>query len=93
MFWEYIVPDSVESYPADHVPVSTDGLPDGVEPADPSVSPKYFEDYCSLGTEPGSVKSDSRPAWVQDLGASAEREGRAQSKEGLMGWFRDLDYI
>ncbi|WP_058828914.1 phosphoadenosine phosphosulfate reductase family protein [Haloferax sp. Q22] len=92
-FWNYIVPDSVEGYPAGRVPASIDDLPDGVEPADLPVSPKYFEGYRSLGTESGSAKSDDRPAWVQDLGASAEREGRAQDKEDLMGRLRDLGYM
>ncbi|WEL25349.1 phosphoadenosine phosphosulfate reductase family protein [Haloferax volcanii] len=92
-FWEYIVPDSVEGYPVDHVPETSDDLPDGVEPADLPVSPKYFEGYRSLGTESGSAKSDDRPAWAQDLGASAEREGRAQDKEDLMGRLRDLGYM
>ncbi|WP_049968317.1 phosphoadenosine phosphosulfate reductase family protein [Haloferax prahovense] len=92
-FWNYIVPDSVEGYPAGHVPETSADLPEGVEPADLPVSPKYFEGYRSLGTESGSAKSDDRPAWVQDLGASAEREGRAQDKEDLMGRLRDLGYM
>ena len=92
-FWEFIVPDAAPGYPVGHVPESTDDLPEGVAATDIPVSPKYFEGFRSLGTESGSAKSDDRPAWVQDLGASTEREGRAQDKEDLMGRLRDLGYM
>ncbi|KAB1196695.1 MULTISPECIES: phosphoadenosine phosphosulfate reductase family protein [Haloferax] len=92
-FWNYIVPDAVDGYPVGYVPQSTDDLPEGTQPADLPVSPKYFEGFRSLGTESGSAKSDDRPAWVQDLAASKEREGRAQDKEDLMGRLRDLGYM
>ncbi|WP_416839270.1 phosphoadenosine phosphosulfate reductase family protein [Haloferax sp. DFSO52] len=92
-FWNYIVPDAVEGYPVGYVPQSTDDLPEGVDPSDLPVSPKYFEGFRSLGTESGSAKSDDRPAWVQDLAASKERAGRAQDKEDLMGRLRDLGYM
>jgi len=45
------------------------------------------EDFACLGASPG----DEIP--VSDLGASAEREGRAQDKEDLMGRLRDLGYV
>ncbi|ELZ85685.1 sulfate adenylyltransferase subunit 2 [Haloferax elongans ATCC BAA-1513] len=92
-FWNYIVPDSVDGYPVGHVPKTSDDLPEGITPSDLPVSPKYFEGYRSLGTESGSAKTEDRPAWVQDLGASKEREGRAQDKEDLMGRLRDLGYM
>ncbi|KAB1194698.1 phosphoadenosine phosphosulfate reductase family protein [Haloferax sp. MBLA0076] len=92
-FWNYVVPDAVDGYPVGHVPQSYDDLPEGVEPTDLPVSPKYFEGYRSLGTESGSTKADDRPAWVQDLAASKEREGRAQDKENLMARLRDLGYM
>ncbi|SEK55438.1 phosphoadenosine phosphosulfate reductase family protein [Haloferax larsenii] len=92
-FWNYIVPDSVDGYPVGHVPETSDDLPEGIAPSDLPVSPKYFEGYRSLGTESGSAKTEDRPAWVQDLGASKEREGRAQDKEDLMGRLRDLGYM
>ncbi|AFK18801.1 sulfate adenylyltransferase [Haloferax mediterranei ATCC 33500] len=57
------------------------------------MSPKYFEGYRSLGTESGSAKSDDRPAWVQDIGASKERESRVQDKENLMERLRDSGYM
>ncbi len=92
-FWNFIVPDTVEGYPAGHVPESRDDLPEGVEAEDLPVSPKYFEGFRSLGTESGSGKSDDRPAWLQDLDNTTEREGRAQDKENIMGRLRDLGYM
>jgi phosphoadenosine phosphosulfate reductase len=92
-FWDLVVPDAVEGYPAGHVPSSAADLPAGVDPSDLPVSPKYFEGFRSLGTESGSAKTDDRPAWAQDLDASAERAGRAQDKEGLMERLRDLGYM
>ena len=92
-FWNAIVPDTVEGYPAGHVPESTDDLPNGLTAEDIPVSPKYFEGFRSLGTESGSGKSSERPAWLQDLEGSTEREGRAQDKEGLMERLRDLGYM
>jgi phosphoadenosine phosphosulfate reductase len=92
-FWRFVVPDAVEGYPAGHVPSSADDLPTGIEPSDLPVSPKYFEGFRSLGTESGSAKAGDRPAWAQDLDASAERAGRAQDKEGLMERLRDLGYM
>ncbi|WP_380679175.1 phosphoadenosine phosphosulfate reductase family protein [Salinigranum sp. GCM10025319] len=92
-FWEFVVPDSVEGYPAGHVPESRDDLPDGIEMEDIPVPEKYFEGFRSLGTETGSEKSDDRPAWVQDLEHTTERAGRAQDKENLMERLRDLGYM
>ncbi|XVH30896.1 phosphoadenosine phosphosulfate reductase family protein [Haloferacaceae archaeon DSL9] len=92
-FWHFVVPDTVEDYPEGYVPESTDDLPDGVEPEDIPVSPKYFEGFRSLGTESGSAKSDNRPAWLQDLEGTTEREGRAQDKENIMERLRDLGYM
>ena len=92
-FWNFVVPDAVEDYPAGHVPEGTDDLPEGITAEDIPVSPKYFEGFRSLGTESGSGKSDDRPAWLQDLEGTTEREGRAQDKEGLMERLRDLGYM
>jgi phosphoadenosine phosphosulfate reductase len=92
-FWEYLVPDVVEGYPAGYVPAGRDDLPDGIEASDLPVSPKYFEGYRSLGTESGSGQSNADPAWLQNLAASAERAGRAQDKENLMERLRDLGYM
>jgi phosphoadenosine phosphosulfate reductase len=92
-FWHFVVPDAVDGYPAGHVPQSRDNLPEGVAVADIPVPEKYFEGFRSLGTETGSEKSDSRPAWVQDLKNTTERAGRAQDKENLMERLRDLGYM
>jgi phosphoadenosine phosphosulfate reductase len=92
-FWEYIVPDAVEGYPAGHVPQSAADLPEGITPEDLPVSPKYWEGFRSLGTESGSARSAEEPAWLQDLDGTTEREGRAQDKENLMERLRDLGYM
>jgi phosphoadenosine phosphosulfate reductase len=92
-FWQFVVPDSVEGYPAGHVPQSRADLPDGVAIEDVPVPEKYFEGFRSLGTETGSEKSDDRPAWIQDLENTTERAGRAQDKENLMERLRDLGYM
>jgi len=92
-FWSYLVPDTVPGFPAGYVPSGADDLPDDLDPADLPVSPKYFEGFRSLGTESGSGTSGDRPAWLQDLDGTAERAGRAQDKEDLMGRLRDLGYM
>jgi phosphoadenosine phosphosulfate reductase len=91
--WGFVVPDTVEAYPAGYVPQTIDDLPDDVDPEDVPVSPKYFEGFRSLGTQEGSAKSSDDPAWLQDLDATTEREGRAQDKENLMERLRDLGYM
>jgi phosphoadenosine phosphosulfate reductase len=83
----------VDDYPAGHVPTGVDDLPAGIDADDLPVSPKYWEGFRSLGTESGSAKSSDDPAWLQDFGAVAERAGRAQDKEDLMGRLRDLGYM
>ncbi|WP_336362782.1 phosphoadenosine phosphosulfate reductase family protein [Halalkalicoccus salilacus] len=93
-FWYVVVPETVEGYPEEgHVPRNYDDLPEGITREDLPVSPKYFEGFRSLGSEHGSAKSDDRPAWLQDLDNTAERAGRAQDKEDLMGRLRDLGYM
>jgi phosphoadenosine phosphosulfate reductase len=92
-FWHFVVPDSVEGYPAGHVPQSRSDLPDGVAIEAIPVPEKYFEGFRSLGTETGSERSDDRPAWIQDLENTTERAGRAQDKENLMARLRDLGYM
>jgi phosphoadenosine phosphosulfate reductase len=92
-FWTVVVPDAVPGYPAGHVPESRTDLPPGLTVADLPVPEKYFEGFRSLGTETGSERSDDRPAWLQDLDATAERAGRAQDKENLMERLRDLGYM
>ncbi|WP_101296567.1 phosphoadenosine phosphosulfate reductase family protein [Halegenticoccus soli] len=92
-FWRFVVPDTVEGYPAGHVPENSTDLPDDLTPEDLPVSPKYFEGFRSLGTESGSAKSADDPAWMQDMEGTTEREGRAQDKENIMERLRDLGYM
>jgi phosphoadenosine phosphosulfate reductase len=92
-FWNFVVPDAVEGYPAGHVPQGVDDMPDGIDVADIPVPLKYFEGFRSLGTESGSERSEERPAWIQDLENTTERAGRAQDKENLMARLRDLGYM
>ena len=93
-FWYFVVPDTVEGYPDDgHVPQDFDDLPNGLTQDDIPVSPKYFEGFRSLGSEISTEKSDSEPAWLQDLDNTTERAGRAQDKEDLMERLRDLGYM
>jgi phosphoadenosine phosphosulfate reductase len=91
--WSFVVPDAVPAYPEGYVPASREDLPEGITAEDIPVSPKYFEGFRSLGTESGSAKSSDDPAWLQDLEATTEREGRAQDKENLMARLRDLGYM
>jgi len=92
-FWRFVVPDLVEGFPVGYVPESSEDLPNDLVPEDLPVSPKYFEGFRSLGTQGGSGKSAERPAWLQDLEGTTEREGRAQDKEGVMARLRDLGYM
>ena len=93
-FWYYVVPDTVEEYPEEgYVPQSYDDLPNGLTHEDIPISPKYFEGFRSLGSEVSTEKSDSEPAWLQDLDNTTERAGRAQDKEDLMERLRDLGYM
>ncbi|WP_129115157.1 phosphoadenosine phosphosulfate reductase family protein [Halegenticoccus tardaugens] len=92
-FWQFVVPDAVERYPAGFVPESSADLPDDLSPDDLPVSPKYFEGFRSLGTASGSAKSADEPAWMQDMETTTEREGRAQDKENIMERLRDLGYM
>ena len=92
--WNYVVPDTVAAWPDDgYVPQDYDDLPEGATLEDVPVSPKYFEGFRSLGSEVSTKKSQSTPAWLQDLEGTVEREGRAQDKEDLMGRLRDLGYM
>jgi phosphoadenosine phosphosulfate reductase len=92
--WNYVVPDTVAGWPDDgYVPQGYDDLPSGVTIDDVPVSPKYFEGFRSLGSEVSTQKSESTPAWLQDLEGTVEREGRAQDKENLMERLRDLGYM
>jgi len=91
--WGYVVPDLVEKYPTGHVPANYSDFPSGISPKDIPVSPKYFEGFRSLGTEKGSTKTENKPAWLQDLEGTPERQGRAQDKEGIMRRLRDLGYM
>ena len=92
--WQYMVPDVVEGYPDDHgAPESEDDLPAGVTIDDIPVSPKYFAGFRSLGSEISTEKTESTPAWLQDLEGTTERAGRAQDKEDLMERLRDLGYM
>ena len=92
-FFEYVVPETVEGYPAGHVPKSTDDLPEGLTPDDLPISPKYWEGFRSLGSEVSTDKSAEEPAWMQDIENTTERAGRAQDKEDLMERLRDLGYM
>lgn len=92
--WSYMVPDIVESIPPDgFYPESVDDLPAGVSLDDIPVSPKYFEGFRSLGSEVSTERTESVPAWLQDLERTTERAGRAQDKEDLMERLRDLGYM
>ena len=94
VFWNYVVPDTVEAFPEDgYVPESADDLPDGVEQDDVPISPKYFAGFRSLGSEVSTEKTTDEPAWLQDLDNTTERAGRAQDKEDLMERLRDLGYM
>ncbi|ESS07951.1 MAG: sulfate adenylyltransferase subunit 2, partial [uncultured archaeon A07HN63] len=94
VFWNYVVPDTVEAFPEDgYVPDSAEDLPDGVEQDDVPISPKYFAGFRSLGSEVSTEKTTDEPAWLQDLDNTTERAGRAQDKEDLMERLRDLGYM
>lgn len=90
--WQVIAPEMVETYPQGYVPDTKTDLPGDLTPTDLPVSPKYFEGYRSLGSEISTDKSDTKPAWKQDLDTE-ERAGRAQDKEGVMKRLRDLGYM
>ena len=93
-FWNFVVPDTVEAFPDDgYVPESAEDLPEGLEPFDTPVSPKYWEGFRSLGSEISTEKTENEPAWLQDLEGTTERAGRAQDKEDLMARLRDLGYM
>jgi phosphoadenosine phosphosulfate reductase len=93
-FWHFVVPESVGEFPDQgYVPQSYDDLPNGLTHEDIPVSPKYFEGFRSLGSEISTDKTESTPAWLQDLDNTTERAGRAQDKEDLMERLRDLGYM
>ncbi|AUV81425.1 nodulation protein [Salinigranum rubrum] len=92
-FWNFVVPETVEGYPAGHVPQNDEDLPEGLTMADIPVSPKYFAGFRSLGSEVSTDKSADEPAWLQDMENTTERAGRAQDKEDLMERLRDLGYM
>ncbi|ESP89389.1 phosphoadenosine phosphosulfate reductase family protein [Candidatus Halobonum tyrrellensis] len=93
VFWNFVVPDTVEGYPEGHVPQSDTDLPEGLTQEDIPVSPKYFAGFRSLGSEVSTEKADNEPAWLQDIENTTERAGRAQDKEDLMERLRDLGYM
>jgi len=92
-FWNVVVPEEVEDYPAGYVPQDFDDLPNDLTHEDIPVSPKYFEGFRSLGSQVSTQKSERTPAWLQDLEGTTERAGRAQDKEDLMERLRDLGYM
>ncbi len=93
-FWNFVVPDTVEGFPAEgYVPASADDLPGDLTQDDIPVSPKYFAGFRSLGSEVSTEKSADVPAWLQDMANTTERAGRAQDKEDLMERLRDLGYM
>jgi phosphoadenosine phosphosulfate reductase len=53
----------------------------------------YEQGYRSLGARVTTTRSDTRPAWEQDLEETAERAGRRQDKEDLMEKLRKLGYM
>jgi phosphoadenosine phosphosulfate reductase len=57
------------------------------------VHPLYARGYRSFDGVFDTEPTDTRPAWEQDLEASAERAGRAQDKEGIMERLRALGYF
>jgi phosphoadenosine phosphosulfate reductase len=92
-FWNYVVPETVEGYPAGYVPESEADLPNDLTMDDVPVSPKYFAGFRSLGSEVSTDKAAEEPAWLQDIENTTERAGRAQDKEELMQRLRDLGYM
>jgi phosphoadenosine phosphosulfate reductase len=93
-FWHFVCPETVSEFPDEgYVPQDYDDLPNGLTHADIPVSPKYFEGFRSLGSEVSTTKTESEPAWLQDLDNTTERAGRAQDKEDLMERLRDLGYM
>jgi phosphoadenosine phosphosulfate reductase len=93
-FWHFVVPETVDDFPDEgYVPQDYDDLPNGLTHEDIPVSPKYFEGFRSLGSEVSTDKTESTPAWLQDLDNTTERAGRAQDKEDLMERLRDLGYM
>ncbi len=57
------------------------------------IHPLYKRGYRSFDGVRDSNPTDTRPAWEQDLEASAERAGRAQDKEEIMERLRALGYF
>ncbi len=57
------------------------------------IHPFYRRGYRSFDGVRDSKPTDTRPAWEQDLEASAERAGRAQDKEEIMERLRALGYF
>lgn len=57
------------------------------------IHPLYSQGYRSFDGVKDSKPTDTRPAWEQDLEASAERAGRAQDKEEIMKRLRALGYF
>lgn len=88
-----VVPETVDSYPAGHVPEDRDDLPDAVGARSIPVSTLYFDGYRSIGSEHATERSGDEPAWLQDTDATAERGGRAQDKEDLMDRLRTFGYM
>ena len=92
--WTHVVPETVEAFPDEgYVPRSREDLPNGLTYEDVPVCPKYFDGFRSLGSEVSTERSDTEPAWLQDLDGTTERAGRAQDKEDLMERLRDLGYM
>ncbi len=57
------------------------------------IHPLYVQGYRSFDGARDSKPTDTRPAWEQNLEASAERAGRAQDKEEVTEKLRDLGYF
>jgi phosphoadenosine phosphosulfate reductase len=94
--WNHLVPDTVEGFERlDDYPENPDDLPEGITLEDLPISPKYWEGFRSLGSEVSTDKTESTPAWLQDLENTTERAGRAQNKDDkeIMNKLRKLGYM
>ncbi|MFB6145786.1 MAG: phosphoadenosine phosphosulfate reductase family protein [Candidatus Nanohaloarchaea archaeon] len=92
--WKEMVPD-VLGVDIKELPENPEDLPSEIDFDEIPISPKYWEGFRSLGSEVSTEKSDSRPAWLQDLDATKERAGRAQNKDDkeIMDKLRSLGYM
>ena len=92
--WLHMIPELKDGEIPPY-PENEDELPEEVDKTDLPISPKYWAGYRSLGSEVSTEKSSDKPAWMQDVANTVEREGRAQNKddEDVMNRLRELGYM